>query len=221
MSLPNDVTQPPANPKIYHILHVDRLPSVLASGGLLPDTQMNGQNGYGTVIGMHDLKAHRLTRPVDGCAGLAVGACVPFYLCSKSFMLYVLHKANHPNLAYRGGQKPIVHLEADMRALVNWANGQNRRWAFTLGNASANYAEFRTSLDHLGDLNWPAVQGTGFSTPATKDAKQAEFLLEGGFPWTLVERIGVIDSVIARQVADAMHGANHRPQVEIKREWYY
>lgn len=212
---------PPARPKIYHILHVDRLPSVLASGGLLPDTQMNGRNGHGTVIGMHDLKAHRLTRPVEGHAGLTVGACVPFYLCSKSFMLYILHKANHPSLAYRGGQRPIVHLEADMRSVVDWADGKGKRWSFTLGNASANYAEFRTSLDRLSDVNWQAVLGTDFSTPATKDAKQAEFLLEGGFPWALVERIGVIDNVVATQVADALHGAAHRPQVEIRREWYY
>lgn len=212
---------PPTNPKIYHILHVDRLRSVLASGGLLPDTEMNGRNGHGTVIGMHDLKARRLTRPVDGHAGLTVGGCVPFYLCSKSFMLYILHKANHPNLAYRGGQRPIVHLEADMRTVVDWANRQGKRWAFTLGNASANYAEFRTSLDQLNDVNWQAVLGTDFSTPATKDAKQAEFLLEGGFPWELIERIGVIDNLVATQVADAIHGAAHRPQVELKRGWYY
>ena len=69
---------PPAHPKIYHILHVDRLPSVIASGGLLPDTQMNGRSGHGTVIGMHDLKAHRLARPVDGHAGLTVGRSVLF-----------------------------------------------------------------------------------------------------------------------------------------------
>lgn len=211
----------PAKPKLYHILHVDRLPSVLASGGLLPDTQMNGRDGHGTVIGMPGLKAHRLTRPVEGHDGLTVGGCVPFYFCSRSLMLFVIHKANHASLAYRGGQRPIVHLEADMRAVVDWANAQNRRWAFTLGNASANYAEFRTNLIQIREVNWDAVMGTDFRTPAASDAKQAEFLLEGGFPWGLVERIGVIDNVVAAQVADAIHGAAHRPQVEIKRGWYY
>jgi hypothetical protein len=216
------MTQPPVDPKIYHILHWDRLPSVLRCGGLLPDTEMNGRDGHGTVIGMRDLKAHRLHRPVDGHDGLTVGGCVPFYFCSKSMMLYVIHRANHASLAYRGGQRPIVHLEADMRAVVDWAEAQGRRWAFTLGNASANYAEFRTSLARLGDVNWQAVLGTDFRTPATKDAKQAEFLLEGGFPWELVERIGVINNTVAQAVFDAMGAAGgHRPQVEIKRGWYY
>lgn len=216
------MTQLYANPKVYHILHVDRLRSVLTTGGLLPDTQMNGLVGHGTIIGMHDLKARRLTRPVEGHLGLTVGGCVPFYLCSRSVMLYVIHRANHPSLAYRGGQGPIVHLEADMRTVVDWANGKGRRWAFTLGNASANYAEFRTSLDTLGDINWQAVLGADFTTPANKDAKQAEFLLEGGFPWELVDRIGVIDNTVAQAVADLMgSGAGHRPRVEILRGWYY
>lgn len=216
------MTKPPTDPKIYHILHWDRLPTVLAAGGLLPDTQMNGRDGHGTVIGMHELKAHRLTRPVEGHDALTVGGCVPFYFCSKSFMLYILHKANHSSLAYRGGQGPIVHLEADLRAVVDWANSQTRRWAFTLGNASANYAEFRTSLDQIGDVNWSAVVGSDFSTPATKDAKQAEFLLEGGFPWGLVERIGVIDRTVAQAVLGALGAVDcHRPRVEILRGWYY
>ncbi|KPP87963.1 DUF4433 domain-containing protein [Erythrobacter sp. HL-111] len=215
------MSAPPDRPKIYHILHVDRLPSVIAAGGLLPDTEMNGRDGCGTVIGMQSLKAHRLSRPVDGHLGLTVGACVPFYFCSRSLMLYVIHKANHPNLNYRGGQRPIVHLQADMKAVVEWARVRDKRWAFTLGNASANYAEFRTDWEDLPELNWPAVLGTDFSTPETKDAKQAEFLLEGGFPWALVERVGVIDQTVAQHVSDAIPSTVHRPNIEIIRAWYY
>ena len=37
---------------------------------------------------------------------------------SRSVMLYVIDKANHPNLAWRGGQGPIVHIEADLREVV-------------------------------------------------------------------------------------------------------
>jgi hypothetical protein len=39
------------------------------------------------------------------------------------------------DLAYRGGQAPIVHLELDMNGVIEWANGEGRRWAFALSNA--------------------------------------------------------------------------------------
>lgn len=45
-------------------------------------------------------------------------------------MLYVIYRANSPDLSYRGGQGPIVHMEADLHETVAWANQNNRRWAF-------------------------------------------------------------------------------------------
>ena len=136
-------------------------------------------------------------------------------------MLYVIHRANHPNLAYRGGQQPILHLEADLHDVADWADANNRRWAFSLGNASAGYAEFRTTREALGELNWPVIRGTDFSSPSNKDAKQAEFLVEGFAPWALVRRVGVIDGAMAQRVARVIGGAKHRPQVEVLRGWYY
>jgi hypothetical protein len=114
-----------------------------------------------------------------------------------------------------------VHLEADLHAVADWAEGHNRRWGFSLGNASASYAEFRTSRDELGELNWQVIRGTDFSSPANKDAKQAEFLVEGFVPWAFVRRIGVIDQPMVQRVATVIAGAKYRPQVEILRHWYY
>lgn len=136
-------------------------------------------------------------------------------------MLFVIHCANHPELAYRGGQQPIVHLEADLHRVVRWAEANRRRWAFSLSNAGAVYTQFRASLDQLGDVNWAAVAANDFRPADVKEAKQAEFLVQESFPWHLVERIGVHSQGIAQQAANAMQGAAHRPRIEIKREWYY
>jgi len=46
------MTPPPANPKLYHIVHMDRLPSILADGRLLCDAVMAERPGTGTTIGM-------------------------------------------------------------------------------------------------------------------------------------------------------------------------
>tara|TARA_R110002049_G_scaffold23545_13_gene83748 strand:- start:11792 stop:12430 length:639 start_codon:yes stop_codon:yes gene_type:complete len=209
----------PANPKIYHIVHVDNLTSIIAAGGLLSDAEMAERPG-GTVIGMGRIKARRLNELSLSChPALRVGQCVPFYFCSRSVMLYMIHKRNE-ELTYRGGQEPIVHLEADMRATIDWAQANGRRWAYTLSNAGSYYFEDRSSLDDLGDVNWNSVNARQWAG-AAKDGKQAEFLIEQAFPWHLVERIGVHSQPIAPRVAAAMHGAAHRPVLEIKRDWYY
>ncbi len=48
--------------------------------------------------------------------GTKVGEYVPFYFCPRSVMLYILYMGNHPELGYRGGQAPIVHLSASRYA---------------------------------------------------------------------------------------------------------
>jgi hypothetical protein len=210
----------PAHPKIYHIVHVDNLPSILADGCLWSDAVMVQRQG-GTVIGMGSIKQRRLQLPVTCHAGRTVGQFVPFYFCSRSIMLYVIHCANHPELTYRGGQEPIVHLEADLGSATQWAAANGKRWAISLSNAGAVYAQFRTGLDNLGEINWAAIAAQDFRSADIKEGKQAEFLIEEEFPWHLVERIGVHSQGIVSRVSDAMHGAAHRPRIEIRREWYY
>ncbi len=95
----------PAQPKIFHIVHVDRLASILGSNGLLCDAQIIAQQAAGTTIGMNTIKQRRLTElTLDSHPGLYVGQCVPFYFCPRSIMLYVIHRADSDELAYKGGQ---------------------------------------------------------------------------------------------------------------------
>jgi hypothetical protein len=215
----------PAQPKIYHIVHSDRLASIIADGFLWSDAAMVQRQGVGTTIGMSKIKARRLNELSLSChPGLRVGHCAPFYFCSRSIMLYLIYRRNE-ELTYKGGQEPIVHLEADLHASIAWAQQNNRRWAFTLSNAGAYYFEDRSDIAHLRDINWDAVQarqwsGNGISQ-SVKEGKQAEFLIEQAFPWHLVERIGVYSQGYVQPVSQAMHGAAHRPRIEIKRDWYY
>ena len=173
------------------------------------------------MIGMGSIKTRRLSLPVQCHSGDHVGDYVPFYFCSRSIMLYVIHRANHPELTYRGGQTPILHLEADLHEVVTWANRSGRRWAFSLSNAGASYTEFRSRVSELEDVNWPAVAATDFRAAEIKEAKQAEFLVRESFPWDLVRRIGVYTPTVAQQVADAIRHVDHRPVVEIRPDWYF
>ena len=210
----------PPQPKIYHIAHVDRLPSIVATGGLLSDAMVQAQALGGTMIGMNHIKQRRLTElQLASHPGLFVGACVPFYFCPRSVMLYLIHRRN-AELAYQGGQASIIHLQADLGAVVAWANEQPARWAFTLSNAGSYFFEDRNDLARLGEINWPAVQATDWRG-GLKEGKQAEFLLEQRFPWHLIERIGVKSAAVYSQVVNALPANGHRPAVEVLPDWYY
>lgn len=215
------MSTPPPTPSIFHITHVNNLASIVASGGLVSDATMIARGGPAANIGMKNIKGRRLVLPVICHPGDHVGDYVPFYFCTRSIMLYVIHCANHPELAYRGGQGPIVHLEADLHAVVAWAQRKQRRWAFSLSNAGARYAEFRSSLHQLGDVDWSAVAATDFRDPKVKEGKQAEFLVHDDFPWELVSRIGACSAGVASQARSAIAGAQHQPKVSVQPSWYF
>ena len=210
----------PAEQKIYHIVHVDRLPSIIADGCLWCDAEIVRRTPPGTTIGMNKIKQRRLNELTLNCyCDLHVGDCVPFYFCPRSIMLYLIAQANHPDLDYRGGQGCIVHLEADLQQTVAWAKAQNQRWAFSLCNAGTSYFEDRCSLSQLGEIDWDAVQARDWRQ--CKEGKQAEFLIERQFPWELVTRIGVQSRQVYGQVSIALQTAPHKPLVEIIPDWYY
>jgi ssDNA thymidine ADP-ribosyltransferase, DarT len=215
----------PANPKIYHITAIANLRRIVPDEELVSDAVMIERGGPEVEVGMSNIKKARLARPVECHPGLMVGGCVPFYFCSRSVMLYLLHMSNHPDLGWREGQEPIVHLEADLREAVAWADHNRRRWAFSLSNARAVYAEFRRDLDNLGEIDWGAVAAntwSGNGVPVdTKENKQAEFLVDRSFPWRLVTRIGVLSRRMFGEVQDVLATARHKPKVEIRSNWYY
>lgn len=215
------MTQSPVQPMIYHITHVENLPSILQDGGLCSDAVMLARGGPSASIGMGSIKQRRLRLPVKCHDGDRVGDYVPFYFGPRSIMLYLIHAANHPELAYRGGQEPILHLEADFTDTVEWAKANGRRWAFTLSNAGAVYTEFRNNPSQLQEVNWDAVQARDFRGAVIKEGKQAEFLLQESFPWKLVRRIGVHSTAIHSRVVRAIAAAGHRPPVEVLPGWYY
>ncbi len=208
----------PASPKIYHIVHVDKLASIAADGCLWSDAELDSKAVPGTVIGMTHIKEARKIRPLPSFPGLRVGECVPFYFGPRSVMLFMMH-AKNAELSYKGGQDPIVHLVVDLQAAVDWANAHDQKWAFTLSNAASKYFEDRTDLAQINDVNWEAVGAKYWSS--CREAKQAEFLIERQFPWHLIEEIAVLNKLTGDLAVNAIAGHAHRPGVQIRPAWYY
>ena len=213
---------PPVRPKIYHITHGRNLARIVAEKCLWSDAEMISRGGPEAAIGMSNIKKRRLEELAVTChPGTMVGHFVPFYFCPRSVMLHILHKANHPELTFREGQRPIVHLEADFHEVVAWAEDQGCRWAFTDRNAGSRYFQSFQDVTQLSQLNWDHIANDDFREPLVKDAKQAEFLVHGSFPWTLVRRIGVISQRLAERVRQIVSDGDHRPDVRVEAGWYY
>ena len=215
----------PECPKIYHIVHVDRLPSIIKDSGLWCDAVMAGRKNTGTTIGIDNIKQRRRSKALSCHSDLHVGDCVPFYFCPRSVMLYVLHKSSLPELTYHDGQVPIIHLEADLHCVIQWAEKRKRLWAFTTSNAGSNHFEDFSDVTQLEKIDWDAVQSKTWTNtsqfPNRKELKQAELLVQLSFPWTLIKRIGVYSPQIRNRVLSALRLAKISPLVEIKRDWYY
>ena len=209
--------------KLYHIVHVDKLPFILNSGRagqLMCDNDVQKQHLLGTAIGMSKIKERRMKElTLRSHPDLYIGDCVPFYFCPRSIMLYMFYQNNHPDIEYRGGQNPIVHLVFKMVDVIEWASQNKRRWAFTDSNAGSRYFNDYCELSYINSLNWDAIKTNSWSNCI--EAKQAEFLVENSLPWNLVKGIGVYSLEYYHKVCEATAYAIHKPTIKVKCEWYY
>jgi hypothetical protein len=209
----------PENIKLYHIVHIDRLPSIIYDGYLWSDANIQKKEYLGTTIGISAIKDRRLKNPLTSYPDLHVGECVPFYFCYRSVMLYLFYKNNHSDILYDGGQEPIIHLVTDLNLTIDWASHNNRRWVFTDSNAGSFYFNDYCNLNQLKLINWPAVNANNWHN--CREHKQAEFLIENQCPFNLVESIGVFSQKQFNTVSSLISCSKFKPIVKIKRYWYY
>lgn len=214
------------NIKIYHIIHVNRLESILADGFLFCDAEISQRQNVGSMIGISTIKERRLCKNLGSFPDLTVGQCVPFYFCPRSVMLYVIKCQNHPDLAYLNGQNDIIHLVFDLQNVLNWAQDNHLRTCYTTSNAGSSYFDDYSNFSEIQNLiDWNAVNSTRWSGEGidknVKENKQAEFLIENKIPVSLIEFIGVYNLQNYNNVNTILskHGVSYK--VEQKRDWYY
>lgn len=156
-----------------------------------------------------------MRHPVTVAERGTLGNYVPFNFCPRSVMLYVVSQG-HEN--YQQGQQPIVHLVSSIKTI----RATGRPWFFTDRHADLGYANQFDTLDKLAEVDWtvmPLRQWGG--DQEVKEKRQAEFLVHDWCPWEAIEAIGVLDQEIAARVEAAIAGADHKPRVEVHRDWYY
>lgn len=213
----------PENPKIFHIVHIDHLASIINDDGLFSDATMSARtDAYGTNIGMSHIKERRMKIPVYESGTGFVGEHVPFYFRPRSVMLYPIYKRAHKDITYRGGQRNVIHLVSHVNAAIDWANKNKKTWAFSDRNASIGHVKFYYDMVDLGKLRWDVMAVKDFSQDSeVREVIQSEFLVRDSFAWELISEIAVYDKAIKRQVEAILEGAKHKPIVTVRKEWYY
>lgn len=96
---------------------------------------------------------------------------------------------------------------------------------FTNIHAVMEYAEYHRDLARLDAIDWPLMSATYWADsvddPNRCERRQAEFLVHNHVPWNAIESIGTYNEATAAIVRNAIQASNHKPKVEVKRDWYY
>lgn len=214
--MPGKVTQPTS---IFHITNIDNLSLILASGILrtIADLKAN-RVGY-TSIAHQSIRDRRSYTQVPCGPGGCLHDYVPFYFGVRSPMLYTISLGNVEG--YEQGQESVIYLVSTAQTV----SGANIGHVFTDGHGIMEITDFYDDFAHLGEVDWPLMKKKYWNDtvddPDRKRRRQAEFFVHGGFPWTLVEAIMVMNNAREAQVQALLQRAAHKPPVSVQRNWYY
>lgn len=205
----------PSDPQIFHITHVDNLPSIISSGCLWSDAQRIRQGFASTNIGYSHIKERRLNHTVAVAAKGKLGDYVPFNFCPRSVMLFVVGRGHE---GYSGGEDGVIHLVSS----VGRARITGRPWCFTDRHADLGYAIYYEDLGQLQEVEWSAMPRTQWGgDEELKQKRQAEFLVHDHFPWQAVEEVVTKTDAVRLKVLGLLQRTTHRPPVVVRRDWYY
>lgn len=204
----------PAKVQIYHITPIANLTAIVANGKLLSDAALASTEH--DVIGYSHIKERRLSEyRIPCCGNRFVGEFVPFYYCPRSPMLLIINngKTGKPI----GYQREIVHLVSTVSAGI--ATGH--QWAISDGNAGAAYAQFKSTIAMLDEIDWGIINSNSWGGDRLH-RKAAEFLVADSFPWASITEVGCIDEATRSRVQQVLTQAGpHVPNVTVRRNWYY
>lgn len=190
------------------------------TGGLIANSRLRQQQTNYIDIAHEHIQDRRATTKVPCNGGGSLHDYVPFYFAPRSPMLYAIYKQNIDS--YSGGQQPIIHLVSEAYTIKT----SGLKFAFTDGHAIMAYSDFYQEISDLQSvIDWKLMKSKYWANtpddPNRKWRRQAEFLVYEYCPWTLIQEIGVINSIIRQQVQQILANFNLETSVKIYSSWYY
>lgn len=205
---------------IYHITHINNLPSILQSGGLIANSRSKQQQINYQDIAHGNIQDRRAIKSVPCGALGCLHDYVPFYFAPRSPMLYAIYRGNVEG--YKDGQERVIYLVSEAETIFN----NNLNFVFTDGHAVMALSEYYDKLDDLeSSIDWNIMKATYWAnTDEDNDRtrrRQAEFLVHQFCPWTSIKGIGVINSTIKAEVESILQNFKFQSPVRDYSNWYY
>jgi hypothetical protein len=204
---------------IFHITHIDNLPSILADGCLWCDAERNRRKIQSVGIAHNNIKQRRANRIVPICQKGVLSDYVPLYFAPRSPMLGAIHVGKVQG--YAGGQSRVVHLVSSVETVI-----QNQLpFTFTNGHAEMQPTRFYEDIKDLDKIDWALMRSKMWNDTKTDGnrlwRRNAEFLVHNSFPFSLFIGIGVMSQEIADQVAEILAANSIQLAVKVRQNWYY
>ena len=203
---------------LYHITHLKNLRPIIRSGALLPVSALRRTSAQFTTIAYQDIQDKRSVTLVPCGLGGMLHDYVPFYFAPRSPMLCAISYGRVPSCQ---NQAAVVHLVSTAQAIDDYGLD----FAFTDGHAIMAFTEFYDDLDDLQEMDWKVMKAKYWSDTLEdmdrKRRRQAEFLVHGPVPWSLVTEIAVMDRSVEKKVKSLLEREGVATAVRTVRAWYY
>ncbi len=213
--MPGDIPNPTP---IIHMTHINNVADIFGQGALVATSRLNSQARAFTNIAYSSIQAQRAAKRVPCGPGGCLHDYVPFYFSKRSPMLYTINRGNVP---CEGGQGALVHLVATAQTVASSGLG----YAFSDGHGIMTYSSFYDDLAHLGEVDWDVIRSNQWADTVDdgdrKRRKQAEFLVLGEFPTSLLSEIVVRTPDRKIQVDDILTDLGVKLEVHVNPTWYY
>jgi ssDNA thymidine ADP-ribosyltransferase, DarT len=201
----------------FRITHLQNLPYILQQG-LCPAASGLVDPQF-VAIGDHTLIEVRKELEVPIAPGGGFSEYVPFYLGSRSPMLYQIWKG--VDGVAQVAQSDIVYIAVSLACI----EAKGLPFVFTDGHARSRVTRFYNDAADLAQLDWEVIQSPNWANteedPDRKRKKQAEFMVKGLVGVDCFGYLLTFDEASKEKVAQMVAAGGHSIPVHVKRDFYY
>jgi hypothetical protein len=208
----------PQRARIFRVVHISNLPSILDHGGLQCQNSADRDPAY-VNIGNPSLIDKRMRRYVPIPPGGPLSDYIPFYFTPFSIMMYNI-KTGYGGITRRDNTDIVMFVSS-----IHRLDELGVPFVFTNQRAYAVDTEFYNDLEHLDKIDWPLLQSRDFKTDDNDPGKQlryqAEALIHKHLPLSAVLGIACVNDTVKGNLETLVEQRGIKLAVRAVPKWYF